>query len=668
VASWTLSVGGIVLAGGSGAVDEILVWNGGSLGPGAQTLSLTATDLAGSANALSLSLQLVAAPPAPSQDEGSGDEGPALSEDEGPEPEPAVQVFLIPVPPQDASLLQEMPDESALPAPGEDEGPAAVGATTSVEQESADGPSAPERGRTEVTFTSPPPEVETATGALASENLLWGGAAAGLIGYYTTLALEEQRKRKQEEARAAAEAAAANREASSHERGFDTYRAMIDHDRKVAEDRAFEAALAAWNAAHAPPAPPEPPISLPEGLPPEARAAFEHGGQDAQKWISEHAPELIRQHQELLAKLQDQAASLRLIADAEMTQAERLSAYKNTERYQDNQASLADVVQEDPPSPWDQFTQAIGRTITTVTQAYTDTVETLKQAYSETVESFKQAYSATVEGIEISKQAVEDSLDRTYGYHGPVNLPTGVTGQLWMPAPSWFTGPPEDYMLKRDHVDQFPTVGKASIPWPSRNECVTAAMLQALNMIQDQMAERVGIAPGPPMDLHGFAFEWDAHPRNWLWRLPANVPLGGGMLSPHNAALVLNTYADQMRTNWGCSFRVELTSGNAVDALIENLQNGYPTMLHFSQDIDFFGNKGLQLPALLGGLPHTVTLAGYDANTDIWMILDPGIETGYTRLHTDELMAQWGRQFLFYPPRFAMTTLIPDAVCTLPEP
>ena len=74
--------------------------------------------------------------------------------------------------------------------------------------------------------------------------------------------------------------------------------------------------------------------------------------------------------------------------------------------------------------------------------------------------------------------------------------------------------------------------------------------------------------------------------------------------------------------------------------------------------------------ALLGGVPHTVTLAGYDVSTDTWLILDPSpyANTDYTRWPTPELMEKWGREFIAYPPRFAMTTLIPDTTCTLPSP
>jgi hypothetical protein len=87
--------------------------------------------------------------------------------------------------------------------------------------------------------------------------------------------------------------------------------------------------------------------------------------------------------------------------------------------------------------------------------------------------------------------------------------------------------------------------------------------------------------------------------------------------------------------------------------------------LHISQKVTLFENGKFNYLALLGGMPHTVTLAGYDAITDEWKILDPAFP-GYQDWSTTKLMENWGRRFLFYPPRFSITTLIPDATCTSP--
>jgi len=140
------------------------------------------------------------------------------------------------------------------------------------------------------------------------------------------------------------------------------------------------------------------------------------------------------------------------------------------------------------------------------------------------------------------------------------------------------------------------------------------------------------------------------------------------MLQPHLAVNALNEYGNGLRSTFGVGFRAEITSGNTVDDLITNLQNGYPTSIHISQDVNLFKPNGQfgDWRALIGGGPHTVTLAGYDANSDTWYILDPSLDinNSYREWHTPELMDKWGRQFLGYPPRFAMTTLIPDSTST----
>ena len=107
------------------------------------------------------------------------------------------------------------------------------------------------------------------------------------------------------------------------------------------------------------------------------------------------------------------------------------------------------------------------------------------------------------------------------------------------------------------------------------------------------------------------------------------------------------------------SYRVELTSGHAPETLIGNLQKGYPTSVHISQEVSARGPDWLA--ASIGGLPHTVTLAGCDPAADTWKMLDPGRDSGFTTWNTGQLMELWGRRFLGYPPRFSMTTLIPDA-------
>ncbi|HXF90574.1 MAG TPA: C39 family peptidase [Candidatus Nitrosotenuis sp.] len=130
------------------------------------------------------------------------------------------------------------------------------------------------------------------------------------------------------------------------------------------------------------------------------------------------------------------------------------------------------------------------------------------------------------------------------------------------------------------------------------------------------------------------------------------------------AVVVLNEHGNNLRETYGCGYTAQLTSGNTVDDLIQNLQNGYPTNIHIARPVDIFDTNGHL--AFFGGFPHTLTVVGYDANTDYWQLLDPINPNTYTEWKTKQLVDNWGRKFLFYPPRFSMTTLIPDTICNPP--
>ncbi len=291
-------------------------------------------------------------------------------------------------------------------------------------------------------------------------------------------------------------------------------------------------------------------------------------------------------------------------------------------------------------------------------KAVSDLAGNIKDLGNEIVTSFKEMPKQMVTVAYNSYVWADKKLDQIYDYQGPVNPPTGITGQLWSALPGVLPG---NYILNNYQVSQFPP------KWPSLNECVTAATIQDMNMMQDILASKFGIPSIPHSDLASFTTMFDSlGPRNWVARAPANIPVIGGMLLPQQAERVLNAHGDLLRENYGCGYSAQLTSGNTVDNLIANLQNGYPTSIHVAGPVSLFDPIGNHL-ALVGGYPHTVTLVGYDATTDTWKILDPMKNTTYTEWDTDQLMDNWGRQFLFYPPRFAMTTLIPDTTCTLPS-
>jgi hypothetical protein len=238
--------------------------------------------------------------------------------------------------------------------------------------------------------------------------------------------------------------------------------------------------------------------------------------------------------------------------------------------------------------------------------------------------------------------------------------------RLLLALPGLKPGSPVTTILRRYRVNQMPS------GWPSLNECVTAATIQGMNMMQDILASRFQLAPQPHADLPAFAATFDARgPWAWFTRPPARVPVFGGMLLPQLAMRVFGDHSRSLRQTVAHGYRAELTTGNSPATLLDNLTRGYPTSIHISQPVRLFKSDGSwgDYRALFGGVPHTVSLAGYEPKTDTWLILDPAPKAGkdYTRWSTPKMMSLWGRKFLFYPPflstrpAFAITTLIPDA-------
>jgi len=321
---------------------------------------------------------------------------------------------------------------------------------------------------------------------------------------------------------------------------------------------------------------------------------------------------------------------------------------------------LAAPAKDDDPPWWQKIANTAAQVVTKITDLSAQVVRAAQDTASKVAKRVAEAAAKTInKTTDLAMSLANAALDGVYGYHGPANPPKDVTGQLWMPLPGASSSSSPSYILDNYRVDQL------HVPiWPSNNECVTAATIQDMNMIQAILADKFGIPELVHMDLPTFASAFDAQPL-WLLRPPADTPVVGGMLHPYAAATVMQGHADWLRANFGCGYHVELTSGNTTDDLIENLQNGYPTSIHISQRVALFENGKFNYLALLGGMPHTVTLAGYDAAADEWIILDPADQ--HEKWHTSDLMDYWGRQFIGYPPRFAMTTLIPDTTCTPPS-
>jgi len=85
------------------------------------------------------------------------------------------------------------------------------------------------------------------------------------------------------------------------------------------------------------------------------------------------------------------------------------------------------------------------------------------------------------------------------------------------------------------------------------------------------------------------------------------------------------------------SWTAEASSGNDVSDLIRSLQEGNPTVIY-----------GVGEP---GSVPHTAVVAGYDASTGHWEILDPAYESEAQPRPwtTTDLEAWWGGSTLPIP-------------------
>ncbi|MFH2103341.1 MAG: hypothetical protein ABIJ39_08310, partial [Chloroflexota bacterium] len=207
VAGWQLTSGGVTLASGSGPVSAGLGWDGGGLPSGSGSLSLESRDLAGNTAQETLGFTIIVPT--------------------------AIPPTAVVAPP--ASQQGGQAPVAVLPSGGQS--PAAT-APPLVQQATgaalAPGPTQPEPARPVVTVqfgnhTSLQTLVSSEAEApgLASDNLFWGSAAAGLIGMWMAYALEMQLKRKKEEAAQAAEAARMNAQLRAQEKAYAEYQAWV---------------------------------------------------------------------------------------------------------------------------------------------------------------------------------------------------------------------------------------------------------------------------------------------------------------------------------------------------------------------------------------------------------------------------------------------------------
>ena len=205
-----------MIASNTMAESGVLDWDGSGLGGGTHTLTLSVRDVAGNSASTSITITLNTPPP-----------------------EPTVAMVIVPR----VRVVTPFPPRPTAGSPLD--------------------PGLGQNKPAQFVFASEPPEAQAftsiqpvqqvsqaqPTSAQASASpVLWGGAAAGLIGAAMVVAMEAQRKRKEEEARQIAEMHRLNAEMRAKEK---QEALLIAQRREMAEYEALLAAMAAGQVAQA---------------------------------------------------------------------------------------------------------------------------------------------------------------------------------------------------------------------------------------------------------------------------------------------------------------------------------------------------------------------------------------------------------------------------------
>jgi hypothetical protein len=265
---------------------------------------------------------------------------------------------------------------------------------------------------------------------------------------------------------------------------------------------------------------------------------------------------------------------------------------------------------------------------------------------------------STVSTWDSLKARLDVLFGQLYDYHGSTQKPHTGTEKVWA-APSNLpdeSPDPQSFFL---HYFQSQLTG------PTRNECVTTAAVMGMNIMEDHAAsgDQETIQFVSNLRLEEYTHDLDSRGlRGWFYRFSTTSPLPG-MMTPWQAVLALRHHARKLKAKYGRSFKLRMRPWCTVDDLIDNLKQGKFMLIHGAWRIKLAtAQKDRHLP-FLGGMPHTMLLVGYDPATDSWLILDPAknLPPSIRAMTTEKLIDEfWGRQFLFYPPRFSVTVISPN--------
>lgn len=257
---------------------------------------------------------------------------------------------------------------------------------------------------------------------------------------------------------------------------------------------------------------------------------------------------------------------------------------------------------------------------------------------------------------DLLKARLDVLFGQLYDYHGSTEKPETGIEKIWAARPNLpaESSDPQKYFL---HYFQSQLKG------PTTNECVTTSAVMGMNIMEDMAASKgQAIQFISNLRLEEYTSDLDSRGiKGWLYRFSTTSPLPG-MMTPWQAVLALRHHARKLSAKYGRSFKLRLKPWCTVDDLVENLKQGKVMLIHGAWQIKLAtAQKDRHLP-FLGGMPHTMLLVGYDPGTDSWLILDPARNAASIHSMTTNKLIEdfWGRQFLFYPPRFSVTVISPD--------
>ena len=268
-------------------------------------------------------------------------------------------------------------------------------------------------------------------------------------------------------------------------------------------------------------------------------------------------------------------------------------------------------------------------------------------------------------------------IDGIYRNRWEADPPKEIAGKVWgmrsiaQPLP-WMAGSPigNSQLEEFYYLHYFQSQGYG----PTKNECVTTSALMSMNMLKDLVALRQNHPLEPDRNIAEYTRDLDAlGMRGWRYRFSTKSPFPG-MMTPWQAKFALNDYAAILREKYGKSYRVKLSARKELQDLIEELRKGNIVLIHGAWKMTLDRNNKQfgynSLLTLLGGMPHTMLLVGYDGDASLWHLLNPAdpwpddkhkpVTPKLYKMNTQQLMDFWGRKFLFYPPRFALTKITLD--------